>query len=351
MVNESNFSPFHKPSSAIERAKERRGLLSWWYRLSSPDEDFAVAHSAVIPRSRLASILILMTLVVSLAFIPAALTSDSLHVVPPVIGMFVVGCIAIPLNRYGKVTIVGILIVGSLDVALIYSLLSYPHFTLTQNAIPIYDLFVISDIIAISLLPVQSIFYVSLYHSIFMLADVVLQPHTPDLQFLLTSTDYSLMVRPLTIQIVVALITYLWVRNTMRALERANQAEVIAQLEHTITLQQKDLDEGIQQILATLIEAANGNAQVRAPLARQSALWQVGVGLNTLLARLQRSNQTERELQHLKMEIRRLLMGISQAKGRQAPLWLSSGGTELDLLISELLGFVLLQPPPGSQRR
>lgn len=347
-MNNRNWSTSQEHVITPEPTKERKGLLDWWYRLSSPSEDFAAPPNEAIPRSRLASILTLITLVASIAFIPAALTSDDLHVVPPVIGMFVAGCLCIPLNRRGHVTLVGILIVGSLDAALIYSLLSYPHFTLTQNAVPIYDLFVLSDIIAISLLPIRSIFYISAYHSVFMLADIVLQPHTPDLQLLLTSTSYSLMIRPLTIQIVVAIITYLWVRNTLHALKRANQAELIARLEHTLAMQQQDLDEGIQQILATLVEAANGNVNVRAPLARQSVLWQVGVGLNTLLARLQRASQTEHELRHVKEEIRRLLLHIHRAKGQQIPLWLSAGGTELDLLISELLGSVLLQPPPGS---
>lgn len=302
MMNERKFMPSHQQEPAREQvmfresANEKKSPMLWWYRLSAPDEGSAVFPQAVIPRSRLASILILMTLIVSVAFIPAALTSDGLHVLPPVIGMFVVGCFALPLNKRGKVTIVGILIVGGLDFALAYSLIFYPHFTLTQNAVPIYDMFVLSDIIAISLLPINSIFYVSFYHSVFMLIDIVVQPKTADLQLLVDQTTYSFMVRPLAIQIVVALVTFLWVRNTMKALERANKAELIAQLEHTIALERKDLDEGIQQILNTLVEAANGDLNARAPLAQQHVLWQVGVGLNTLLARLQRANQNEREL-------------------------------------------------------
>lgn len=350
MINERNRPLPQKQTIVAEPITRRKERLGWWYRLSAPAEDESTPPQEAIPRSHLASILILISLVASIAFIPAAVTSDDLHVVPPVIGLFIVGCLCIPLNKRGHVTIVGIVIVGSLDAALIDSLLSYPRFTLTQNAIPIYDLFVLSDIIAISLLPMRSIFYVSAYHSVFMLADIVLQPHTPDLQVLLTSTSYSLMIRPLTIQIVVAIVTYLWVRNTLQALKRANQAEVIAQLEHTLAQRQQDLDEGIQEILATLIQAANGNTGVRAPLARQSVLWQVGVGLNTLLARLQRASQTERELHYTKAEIRRLLLYIHQTKGQQAPLWLSSGGTELDLLISEIQGLVLVQPPgPGKK--
>jgi len=346
MVNEQKFvlSQQRKPG------EERRDLLGWWYRLSIPDEASALAQEGVLPRSRLASILLLIILIATVAFLPAALTSDSLHVLPPLVGMFVVTCLAVLLNKRGNVTLVGILIVAAFDGALAEALLSFPHFVLTQNAVPIYDMFVLSDIMAISLLPIRSIFFVSFFHSAFMLADIMLQPHTPDLQTLIDQTTYSFMVRPLTIQIVVALVTFLWVRNTMKALERANKAEVIAQLEHTISLERKDLAEGIQQILYTLVEAANGNASVRAPLAQQHVLWQVGAGLNTLLARLQRSGQGERELQHLQREIRRLLVSVQEAKGRKTPLWLPPGGTDLDLLISELLNTVFSQPPPQSVR-
>ena len=342
MVNEQRFTL----SQQQQPGKKHRSLLGWWYRLSTPDEAFESTQETDLPRSRLASILLLIILIAVAAFIPAALTSDSLHVLPPLIGMFVVTCLAVFLNKRGKVTLVGILIVATFDAALAEALLSYPHFILTQNAVPIYDMFVLADIIAISLLPIKSIFYVSFFHSAFMLADIILQPHTPDLQTLIDQTTYSFMVRPLAIQIVVALVTFLWVRNTMKALERANKAEVIAQLEHTIALERQDLAEGIQQILYTLVEAANGNLNVRAPLAQQHALWQVGVGLNTLLSRLQRSGQSERDFQHLKVEIRRVLISIEEAKAQKKPLWLLPGGTDLDPLISELLYTVFTQPPP-----
>ncbi len=142
----------------------------------------------------------------------------------------------------------------------------------------------------------------------------------------------------------------------MKALERANKAEVIAQLEHTIVEQKKEMDEGIQQILYTLIQAANGDMNVRTPLAQQHALWQVGVGLNTLLARLQnarfqQAKLSERELQQIKLEIKRLIYSIQQAKRMQTPFWLVSTGTDIDSLLSELRGCSLLLPPPNTERR
>ena len=339
-----------------EPIRHRRSPLSWWYRLSAPDEGFEDTQEAVIPRERLASILLLVIFIGIIAFIPAAATSDGLHVVPPLIGMFLITCLATFLNKRGHVTVVGLLIVGAFDIALIYTLLSYPNFMLTQNAVPIYDLFVLSDIIAVSLLPINSIIYFSLFHSVFMMGDIILQPHAPDLQLLVDQTTYSFMVRPLLIQLVAALVTYLWVRNTMKALERANKAELILQLERTIAEQKKELDEGIQQILYTLIQAANGDMNVRAPLAQQHALWQVGVGLNTLLARLQSARfqqpkMSERELQQIRLELQRLTYNIQRAKRMQTPLWFVATGTDIDPLLGELTGYALLLPPPNPERR
>ena len=356
----STFAQVQNPTLASQKFQEptrkSRGFLSWWYWLSAPEESLETSQEVVIPRGRLASILLLVIFVGVIAFIPAALTSDGLHVVPPLIGMFLITCLATFLNKRGQVTLVGLLIVGAFDIALIYTLLSYPNFMLTQNAVPIYDLFVVSDIIAISLLPINSIIYFSLFHSAFMMGDIILQPHAPDLQLLVDQTTYSFMVRPLIIQFVAALVTYLWVRNTMKAMERANKAELITQLEHTIVEQKRELDEGIQQILFTLVQAANGDMNVRAPLAQQHALWQIGVGLNTLLARLQsaryqQTKLTERELQQIKLEIQRLVFNIQKAKRMQMPFWFVSTGTAVDPLLKELVGYSLLPPPSNTEKR
>ncbi|HEY1351014.1 MAG TPA: hypothetical protein VGF67_15450 [Ktedonobacteraceae bacterium] len=77
-----------------------------------------------LSRSKLASILLLVTLVGVIAFVPAALTSDDLHVVPPVAGLFVVTCLGVVLNKRGRTTAAGLLIVAAFDAALIFSLLS-----------------------------------------------------------------------------------------------------------------------------------------------------------------------------------------------------------------------------------
>jgi hypothetical protein len=84
---------------------------------------------------------------------------------------------------------------------------------------------------------------------------------------------------------------------------------------------------------------------VRAPLAQQHALWQIGVGLNTLLARLQHAHQNERELQQIRLELKQLIYSVQEAKALHAPLRLTQGRTDVEVLSSELRGCSLSQPP------
>ncbi|GCE22959.1 hypothetical protein [Dictyobacter kobayashii] len=322
--------------------------MSWWYRLVEPKSSITLRQNDPLHRTRVASILLLISFITCLAFIPAGLNSTNYHVLPPVLGLLLVTIIAIFLNRQGKVELLGILIVIAVNAALASILLTYPGFALTQNAMPIYDLFVLSVIIAVSFLPVRSVVYTTTFNCLFICLDLFLQPHTPDLQQVLIETNYTILLRPLAIQIIVAFITYIWVRNANRALERANQAELIAQLERDMAQQKRDLDVGIQQLLQTLVEAANGNLNVRAPYSQENVLWQVGSAVNMLISRLQRTTMNEQELNRIKGELRRLIQTVRESKRNHNNFYLMPGGTDLDPLISELLGSNLSQPTPPS---
>jgi hypothetical protein len=105
------------------------------------------------------------------------------------------------------------------------------------------------------------------------------------------------------LQLIIASTLYLWARSTELALQRADRAEEIVGLEKRenerkqLELEQKSqLDTGIQQILQTLVDAANGDLSARTPLGQDHMLWQVSVALNNLIARLQSLSNTESEL-------------------------------------------------------
>ncbi|GCE30778.1 hypothetical protein KDA_62620 [Dictyobacter alpinus] len=337
------YTKFPGPVPFAAPEQEKKSILSWWYRLVEPDKNSVNINDDPLNRTRIASILLLVSFLTCIAFIPSGLTSTNYHVLPPVLGLMVVTIIAMFLNKFGKVQALGLLLVIAVDAALVSVMLTYPNFELTQNAVPIYDLFVLSIIIAVSFLPVRSVLYIAVFNCSFICLDLFIQPHTPDLHQVLIETSYTILIRPLAIQIIVAFVTYLWVRNATRAIERANQAELVAQLESQMAQQKKELDIGIQILLQTLVEAANGNLNVRAPYSQENMLWQVGSAVNMLISRLQRTALNEQELKKLKSELIRLIHSVRESKRAQSPIYHMPGGTDLDPLISELLGSNLSQ--------
>lgn len=333
------------PDSAafVVKEPEEKSLLSWWYRLVEPDKSKINVEDDPLKRTRIASIFLLISFITCVAFIPAGITSTNYHVLPAVVGLIMATFIAMAFNKQGKVRWVGITLVIAVDAALISIMLSYPHFELTQNSLPIYDLFVLSIVIAVSFLPARNVIYIALFNCAFICFDLIFQPHTPDLHQVLTETDYTILLRPICIQIVVAFITYLWVSNATKAIQRANQAELIAQLESQMAHQKRELDIGIQILLQTLVEAANGNLNVRAPYSQENMLWQVGSAVNMLITRLQRTALNEQELKKIKSELARMIQVVRESKRTQSTFYHMPGGTDLDPLISELLGSNLTQ--------
>jgi len=123
----------------------------------------------------------------------------------------------------------------------------------------------------------------------------------------------SVYLRLITLQIIVAFVTFLWVTGAQQAIQRADRAEEIAALEQReieqqqLQIEQKQqLDTGIQFILQTHVQVANGNFAARAPLGKENMLWQIAYSLNNLLARLQSYSQMLSQYQHMQEENYRL---------------------------------------------
>jgi hypothetical protein len=150
-------------------------------------------------------------------------------------------------------------------------------------------------------------------------------------------------------------------RPTTQKLQQTIQ-EIVA-LQEAITRQKQELESGIQLILETHVQVANGDFATRAPLAQDHLLWQVAYSLNNLLARLQRLSQAEAELQQTTVEFRRqmgssqteaqqikvelqqiyaetqtLVESLRQAKSQEHPIWVPPSHTLLDPLCRELAG-------------
>ncbi len=326
----------------IQADKQGDGQLpAWWLRVTSAWDHPQKTREqrAQGRRSRLASWFILGLLVIDLVLLPIGINAPG-----TLVALFVAGfglLLAAALNRHGLVAGAGIIIIILTCGGVLGSLLSEPT-GLTLDSLPGYDLLAIAIIVAASVLPRKSAFFVAAVNIGLIVGDFALQPHAGDLQHELqfygdpATGALALLVRPVALQIILAFAAYLWVRGMETEIARADRAEEVAALEHAAALQRSQLEEGVQQMVEVLTQAANGQANRRIPRLHQEQLWIIGSAINTLLSRLQRAHQAEYTLQQTEQEIHRLAAAIQAAQAGHGTHWPAPSGTPLDQII-ELL--------------
>jgi hypothetical protein len=151
---------------------------------------------------------------------------------------------------------------------------------------------------------------------------------------------YSLVAGPIALQLIVALVSYLWVRSAQDALRRIDRAEEIALLERREVERTRDLKEGVQQLLAVHVQLANGNFNTRVPAVRNRDLWQIGNSLNNLIARLasfrQSASHMQITLQQTAQEAQRIAQAVYANSTGRSGQWPAPSGTPLDVILEAL---------------
>lgn len=329
----------------------QKGPLEWWYRLTAPPDPPPSAnfrrHEAA-RRGRLISLLLLLMICLVFVVIPIALFSGNYPLLLILfIGLFT-QCLTLALNRKGHVLVAGLVIVSVTMVGYILAQTFNPG-GLRVGDLPDFDLLVWVELLAVSLLPARSVFVVAALDSVFIWLDVALQPHAPDLARFLITDGYAAVGRPITIQIVVAIVAYLWVRSATTAIARADRAEVIAALEHAMAAQQREnrrlsleLSASIEQLVETHRQVAAGDFRARIHLQEDDVLAPVADSLNLLLVRFQRLLAESEELERTKLQSARVVAALREAAKTSQPLRLPGQGvgTPVDLIILELLSYL-----------
>lgn len=317
--------------------------LSWWYRFSAPAEPAASAslqQREAYRRGKLISIALLGQIAIIVALVPTIGVFVNHALIPNLIGMLIVLSFAVILNRGGRVIIAGILAVAGLDLSLMLNFLAYPD--VTVFLLPLLDLLVLPELFAVSLLPAWAVFVAMFIHIAFIVSSLTfLFPQSAELRALLhTSALQDALARPIAIQVLVAVISYLWVSSATQAIARANRATTIAAFERAMAeqnqaeIEQKRLlEESIQMIVQVHARVANGNMGARVPLAQGNVLWEVAGSLNTLLARLQRLRQDAFQLQQTNQAIALFLRARERANNGLIP-WQPTG-TAVDALVMQ----------------
>ncbi|MGO8947680.1 MAG: hypothetical protein ACLQUY_08470 [Ktedonobacterales bacterium] len=325
---------------AIAQPAERRP--NWWLRLTSAPAlagDTSFEGRERLRRSRLASWLILGILVSLLLVIPviAGSAATAITLLAALVGLL----IAAVCNRLGLVTLSGIILILLFDGGIFASIASEPH-GITMFDLPGYDALTITVVVAASILPPVSAFLVAALNALLIVVDFSLQPHAADL-----TTNIQLygaagiLARPLALLVIVAIVGYLWVRGTNREVHRADRAEGVAALEHAYAEQRRQLEIGVQQILATHVRLANGDYNARAPLTQENILWQIASSLNNLIVRLKtsmeqaaQSGRAAYQLRRTEDEAQRLAAALRDLQAGRQPIWPQPTGTVVDELLS-----------------
>ncbi|MBO0792102.1 MAG: hypothetical protein J2P36_14310, partial [Ktedonobacteraceae bacterium] len=307
---------------------------------------------------RFLSVIVGCLLISFVAFIPGCLALPNRFVTFADLGMMPFCVIALILNRAKKPTMAGILLTVAFEAALVMVILTSIPFD--EPSLQQYELFVFGELLAVSLITPSSVFGVAVFNIAFITWSLLYQePKLPSLTYYLWGNPAlhiqaqfaPIWVRPIAVQFLVAGVTFLWVRGATNAIARANKAELIAKLEHEITEQKQGLEEGIRQILQTHVEVANGNLNARAPLTQDNVLWQIARALNTLLVRLQRATQAQRELQRVEQAVSRTVQAVQQAEQMNQKPRLAFTQTEIDPLIVALQGQTIDYAPPSIVQR
>lgn len=296
------------------------------------------AASERFRRGRLLSVLLLGFFVIEGGAVWQYVLVDSDH--PAMIGLVLFALattlIAGALNRLGHVTPAALLltlVAQVLPLAGIHA--TATHLDLLE--LDVFYLLVGSELVAASVLAPWTVFPVACVNSLLIAASIALTPHAPALQQLLASNDaQQVFAGPIVMQLIVAMVAYVWARSVLSALRRADGAETIAELERREVARTHELEEGVRELLAVHVHLANGNFTVRAPAVRNAMLWQIGNSLNNLIGRFARLAHAEFTLQRTAEEAARLADAVRAQRGGQQPLWPAPSGTPLDPVLLAL---------------
>jgi hypothetical protein len=275
-------------------------------QLSEISQPFYVAIGKKSWHRQVVNVALLIIVTFQLVNLPGAILNKNVPVMLiTLVGLALCG-LAFLFHRSDKIPVVGVLLIVVVNLGCSLTVLTAPG-GLDIGNLPIFDALIVSELIAVFLLPAESVLLVAMTNVLFTFVDITFQPHTMALErFLASGMGYTALAHPVSLQIVVAVVTYIWVRSTQHAIARADNAEEIAALQKREADRKLQLDSDIERMSRVLVRAANGDRSARVDLSRDNVLWRVGNSFNLLMTRQAKANLLEQENQQLRMQVARL---------------------------------------------
>ncbi len=292
-----------------------------WYRLTamSGNETDSLQREQ-IRVSRLLSLIVFYLLGLFLFFLPACFFLPNHFVILADIGMLVTCVVSLILNRNGYSGVAGWLITLAFEAAII--MVIFTTQPLDGPSVQQYEMLLFGPLLAVSLLPARSVFFVALLNIGIVMVSLTIQPHTALLNQDLRTQFWPMYVRPVGIQFLVALVTYIWVTNAQRYLARAYQAEETATKAKEQAEQEKTaLQHDIESIVSNHARFINTKISIQhipqqeeikdIPLQQyRPVLWPLINVFNSLRKRLRSGQRAEYELEAMKHALTSLTSGI-----------------------------------------
>jgi hypothetical protein len=332
-------------------------LLTLWYQWTCPPDPGAqatVEQRIRVNRAHQASSLLFWLILAAIFPIPTALQQGNKPLLVILAITIIAYLIALSLNRTEHSTSAGIITMAVLEGGFLLALASLQATGGTHIAdLPTVMLLVEGCIVSAAFFDPRITIFTTIANCIIAIVFVVFLPKAPDLAALMQTDGYNVASRAPILIVVVGASLASFATGFIRELRRASRAEEIAALERReverqteeIELKQQ-LEDGVQQVLTTLNEAANGNFEARTRIAKENILFRVGYAVNTLLARLQSFRAERAELE----KTRKVAEMLVTAMRDQQPLPLNGWtGTCLDPLIMQLQGPGSGMRPPQQQ--
>ena len=336
--SQSGWSPVNK--GVTEHSQTNLfSLVQQWYKLTVPVEPPANASFSRRDSHRQACLFsnIVCLLIMVLTFsVPICLFLPNPYILCIVCVEIVICGTSLLLNQQGRILTAGIVQVVSIEITLTSVILIM---TLLNGAsTQILDLFILGELLAASLLPIRYVFLVALYNSLCIWLNLSYQFHNSAMTLPLYSQFISITAQGIGLEFMVAGISAICIYTTTQAIRRADKAEMVTKLEHTLIEQRKELESDIEQILETHVAIANGNLNARVPIDQDHTLWHTARAVNSLLVRLQRASISEKELQRVEHAVTRTVNIIQKYEQQHQKALIPFTQTAIDPLIAAIQG-------------
>ena len=302
-----------------------RGVLPWWYRHTAPPDPLPGAsfeQRDLVRRGRIASTIMLFLACILVLVVPIGLLGPNTQIFYTAIAVWCVIGLCLVLNRKGQVNLVGLLLCLSIITGMYLSILRAPG-GMSPDDKDILYLLVFGELFIGAILPVSWVFVPALINLLFGVLELTLAPHTPLFATLLLSSGPTILFRLIQLHVFVTAVMWILGLHAREAIKRADRAEEIARLQHTLAQMSHAQMQEAQQVQATvtaiigvLTRTAQGDLLARVPVNEGETLWSLVGSLNILLARYQSARLQAEELERIRPRVEHW------RQGEQALRWM-----------------------------